>query len=90
MSIRLLHLSDLHVGAQEEREVEPALRALIEATAPALIVATGDLTHRGRRAEHERAASFLRSLGRPVLAIPGNHDIPHTLPARFTRPFAEF
>ena len=90
MSIRLLHLSDLHVGAQEEREVEPALRALIDATAPALIVATGDLTHRGRRAEHERAATFLRSLGRPVLAIPGNHDIPHALPARFTRPFAEF
>jgi hypothetical protein len=22
--------------------------------------------------------------------IPGNHDIPYTFPARFTRPFAEF
>jgi 3',5'-cyclic AMP phosphodiesterase CpdA len=25
-----------------------------------------------------------------VLAIPGNHDIPYTFPARFTHPFAEF
>jgi 3',5'-cyclic AMP phosphodiesterase CpdA len=25
-----------------------------------------------------------------VLAIPGNHDIPYTFPARFTRTFAEF
>jgi hypothetical protein len=26
----------------------------------------------------------------PVLAIPGNHDIPYTFPHRFTRPWAEF
>jgi 3',5'-cyclic AMP phosphodiesterase CpdA len=87
---RLLHLSDLHVGAREEREVETSLRALIEAAEPALIIATGDLTHRGRRAQHERAAEFLRGLGAPVLAVPGNHDIPRSVPARFTRTFAEF
>jgi 3',5'-cyclic AMP phosphodiesterase CpdA len=51
---------------------------------------TGDLAHRGRRLEHERAADFLRALGRPLLVIPGNHDIPYTFPARFTRPWAEF
>jgi 3',5'-cyclic AMP phosphodiesterase CpdA len=48
------------------------------------------LTHRGRADQHEAAADFLRSLGPPVLAIPGNHDIPYTFPARFTRTFAEF
>ena len=37
----------------------------------------------------DRAAELLRSLGPPVLAVPGNHDIPHT-PARFVRPWAEF
>ena len=57
---------------------------------PELIVASGDLTHRGRRDQHERAARFLRSFGLPLLAIPGNHDIPYTFPARFTRTFAEF
>jgi 3',5'-cyclic AMP phosphodiesterase CpdA len=86
---RLLHISDLHVGAHEEPGVEPALRALIELHRPDLIVATGDLTHRGRPEQHERAASLLRSLGPPVLAVPGNHDIPPLPPARFTHPFRE-
>jgi 3',5'-cyclic AMP phosphodiesterase CpdA len=87
---RLIHVSDLHVGAREERPIEPVLRELVGRISPHLIVATGDLTHRGRAAEHERAAAFLQSLGPPVLAVPGNHDIPHTFPARFTRPWSEF
>jgi 3',5'-cyclic AMP phosphodiesterase CpdA len=87
---RLIHVSDLHVGAREERPIEPALRELVSRISPQLIVATGDLTHRGRPAEHERAAAFLQSLGPPVLAVPGNHDIPHAFPARFTRPWFEF
>ncbi len=53
-------------------------------------MASGDLTNRGRRDQHERAHGFLRSLGPPVLAVPGNHDLPYTFPARFTRPWAEF
>lgn len=90
MPTRLIHVSDLHVGAAEERPVEPALRALVADVAPEVILATGDLTHRGRPAQHERAAAFLQSLGPPVLAVPGNHDIPHSFPARFTRPWHEF
>ena len=90
MSGRLLHVSDLHVGTPEDPAVEQALAALVERVAPELIVASGDLTHRGRREQHERAAHFLRSLGPPVLAIPGNHDMPYTFPARFTRTFVEF
>ena len=87
---RLLHVSDLHTGTHEDPEVERALGALIERTAPELIVASGDLTNRGRPDEHDRAARFLRSFGTPVLAIPGNHDMPYTFPKRFTQPFAEF
>jgi 3',5'-cyclic AMP phosphodiesterase CpdA len=87
---RILHLSDLHTGTREDREVEPALARLIEEVQPELIVASGDLTHRGTRDEHERAHRFLTSLGFPVVAVPGNHDIPHTVPGRFTRPWTEF
>ncbi len=87
---RLLHISDLHVGTREAPQVERSLATLIERTAPELVVASGDLTHRGRPEQHEAAAAFLRSLGPPVVAIPGNHDIPYTFPARFTRTFAEF
>ena len=90
MATRFLHLSDLHTGTQEDSEVERALVGLIERVEPELIVASGDLTHRGRRDQHERAATFLRGLGPPVLAVPGNHDIPYTFPARFTSTFAEF
>jgi 3',5'-cyclic AMP phosphodiesterase CpdA len=89
-STRLLHISDLHVGTREAPEVERSLTALIERAAPELVVASGDLTHRGRPEQHAAAAAFLRSLGPPVLAIPGNHDIPYTFPARFTHTFAEF
>jgi 3',5'-cyclic AMP phosphodiesterase CpdA len=74
----------------EETAVERSLEPLIERIDPELIVVTGDLAHRGRRREHERAAAFLHALGRPLLVIPGNHDIPYTLPERFTRPWAEF
>jgi len=86
---RLLHVSDLHVGTHEEQKVEPALRRLVERLEPQLIVASGDLAHRGRREQLARAAELLRSLGPPVLAVPGNHDLPYT-PARFVRPWTEF
>jgi 3',5'-cyclic AMP phosphodiesterase CpdA len=87
---RLIHVSDLHVGAREETAVEAPLRQLVESLEAELVVATGDLTHRGRPAEHRQAAAFLKSLGPPVLAVPGNHDIPHSLPARFRGPWNEF
>jgi 3',5'-cyclic AMP phosphodiesterase CpdA len=87
---RLLHISDLHAGSVEEAAVESSLAALVERVSPELIAVTGDLAHRGRRAEHERAAAFLRDLGRPLLVIPGNHDIAYTFPGRFTHPFREF
>ena len=90
LPVRLLHISDLHAGSVEETAIERSLEPLVERAQPELIVVTGDLTHRGRRLEHERAAAFLRGLGRPLLVIPGNHDIPYTFPARFTRPWAEF
>ena len=90
MSARILHLSDLHTGIREHPDVEAAVAALVERVQPELVVASGDLSHRGRRAQLERAHRFLTSLGPPVLAVPGNHDLPHAFPARFTRPWAEF
>jgi 3',5'-cyclic AMP phosphodiesterase CpdA len=90
VAVRILHVSDLHVGKREDAGVERALAAFVARIAPDLVVATGDLTHRGRRVQHERAAMHLRALGPPVVAVPGNHDIPYTFPARFARPWTEF
>jgi 3',5'-cyclic AMP phosphodiesterase CpdA len=83
-------VSDLHVGARDDPILERALHRLVEETAPGLVVASGDLTHRGRADEHARAAALLRSLGTPLLVVPGNHDIPHSLPARLATPWARF
>jgi 3',5'-cyclic AMP phosphodiesterase CpdA len=90
VTVRVLHVSDLHVGGREDVDVGAALASFTAPTGPDLVLATGDLTHRGRRQQHERAASMLRALGLPVVAVPGNHDIPYTFPARLTRPWAEF
>jgi 3',5'-cyclic AMP phosphodiesterase CpdA len=89
VNARLLHVSDLHVGTHEDGEIERALGRLVERLEPEIVVASGDLAHRGRRAQLERAAELLRSLGPPVLAVPGNHDLPYT-PTRLVRPWAEF
>jgi 3',5'-cyclic AMP phosphodiesterase CpdA len=86
---RLLHVSDLHAGTHEDPDPEEGLRRLVAQTEPQLVVASGDLAHRGRREQLEQAAALLRSLGPPVLAVPGNHDLPYT-PARFFRPWAQF
>jgi len=86
-------VSDLHFGARNEQP-EPggdrALADLVERVDPTLVIASGDLTHRGLRPQHEAAARFLRSLGPPLLVVPGNHDIPYTFPARVTRTWREF
>jgi 3',5'-cyclic AMP phosphodiesterase CpdA len=90
MATRILHVSDLHFGARDDWILEHGLASLVERVQPELVIASGDLTNRGRREEHERAAGFLHGLETPVLAIPGNHDIPYTFPARFTSTWAEF
>jgi 3',5'-cyclic AMP phosphodiesterase CpdA len=90
VAVRLLHVSDLHIGTRQDAAIEHSLNALVAEVRPDLVVATGDLAHRGRRAQHQRAAALLRGLGVPVVAVPGNHDIPYTFPARFARPWAEF
>ena len=89
----ILHVSDIHIGArnaQHDPEVERTIGALAERLKPELIIASGDLTHRGRPGQHERAAQLLRGLGAPLLVVPGNHDSPYSFPARFTHPWREF
>jgi 3',5'-cyclic AMP phosphodiesterase CpdA len=87
---RILHVSDLHFGRNDRPESIEALGRLAEELRPELVIASGDLTHRGLRGQHERAAEFLRGLELPLLAIPGNHDIPYSFPKRFTAPWREF
>ncbi len=92
MTGRLLHVSDLHAGAKDSQreEIDDAVLRLAAELDPELVLCTGDLTHRNRRDQHERAAAFLRSLDRPLLVVPGNHDLPAIPPARWATPFSAF
>ena len=90
MIARALHVSDLHIGRHETPQTFAALRELATRIEPELLIASGDMAHRGRRAQLERAGELLRELDLPLLAVPGNHDIPYSFPARFTRTFTEW
>jgi len=93
LSTRVLHVSDLHFGARkgsQDSASESGTAELVARVDPALVLATGDLTHSGKREQHAEAARFLRSLGPPVVVVPGNHDIPLLPPARFVSTWREF
>lgn len=84
----VLQISDPHFGTERPAVVE-ALAALAQRERPDLVVLSGDITQRARPAQFLAARAFVDRLGAPVVAIPGNHDIPlFDLPARLFRPYA--
>lgn len=86
----LLHISDPHFGT-ERPAVLAALLRLAEHCAPRLIVLSGDITQRARRSQFAAAHRFVEQLPAPVLAIPGNHDIPlFDLWHRWRAPYAHY
>lgn len=87
---RLLHLSDLHFGFERTALIEPLLD-LVNRSQADLVVVTGDLTHRGRSSQFARASAFLRRIEAPLIAVPGNHDIPlYKLADRMMKPFRRY
>ncbi|MQT11621.1 metallophosphoesterase family protein [Segnochrobactrum spirostomi] len=86
----LVHLSDLHFGRVDPVVVE-ALVAEVRAAAPDLVVVSGDLTMSARSAEFRAARAFLDALDRPILCVPGNHDLtPYLLHERFFDPYGRW
>jgi 3',5'-cyclic AMP phosphodiesterase CpdA len=87
---RILHLSDVHFGAVDDRLVEPFL-ALAHRLRPDLCVISGDLTQRARASQFRAARDFVDRLPAPALIVPGNHDMPlRNLPVRLFAPFASY
>jgi 3',5'-cyclic AMP phosphodiesterase CpdA len=71
----IVHLSDLHFGRIDAATLDPLIAA-VEHLKPNLIAVSGDLTQRARRREFEQARAFLDRLPRPLIVVPGNHDVP--------------
>ena len=86
----LLQLSDPHFGT-EQPAVMDALARWVRPLQPDLLVLSGDITQRATRGQFQAARAFVDGLGAPLLAIPGNHDIPLIhLGLRLCRPYARY
>ncbi|OZI74044.1 metallophosphoesterase family protein [Bordetella genomosp. 12] len=87
---RVLHISDTHFGTVHE-STERALQDMVQTTRPDLVLIGGDITQRARKGQFAAARRFVQSLQRPVLAVPGNHDIPlFNLAARLFNPYGNY
>ncbi|MFA5677365.1 MAG: metallophosphoesterase [Pseudomonas sp.] len=87
---RIVHLSDLHFGT-ENREVMQALLQLCRQLQPSLYLLSGDITQRARRSQFAAAETFVHQLNAPLLAVPGNHDLPlFNLAARLMNPYGNY
>ncbi len=73
---RLAHLSDPHWGRRWSPGAADALHTFLRNLRPDLVAVSGDLTQRAKPREFAAARRALDGLGAPVLAVPGNHDIP--------------
>jgi 3',5'-cyclic AMP phosphodiesterase CpdA len=80
MSIRIVHISDIHYDERDER-VPKRLRDAIQAVEPDFIVCTGDLVSQPRSKNVAAAKEWLLGLAgackvksEKLLIIPGNHD----------------
>ncbi len=86
----VLQVSDPHFGT----ELPPVLEALVllaRQQRPDLVILSGDITQRARRSQFRAARDFTDRLGAPLLAVPGNHDIPlFDLWARLRRPYGHY
>ena len=79
---RLVHVSDLHFGRTRSELLRPLI-ALLNGIEADLIAISGDLTQRARSSQFRAARAFIDRLEKPVLVVPGNHDVP--LDDLFTR-----
>lgn len=77
MTLRLLHISDLHFGPPYVPDVGSALLRAAAGLRADIIVASGDFTQRARREQFAEAREFLSQLpDAPLVTVPGNHDVP--------------
>lgn len=73
--LRIAHLSDPHFGTVEPEVQQHLLKCLADLK-PDLILLTGDITQRARKKQFILAREFAEACNKPLICVPGNHDIP--------------
>jgi 3',5'-cyclic AMP phosphodiesterase CpdA len=87
--LRLLHLTDIHFGA-ENTLAAAAATEFAHAEPFDLLVLSGDVTQDGRPIEFEAAGRWWAAMPGPKIVTPGNHDMPQVHPARLFDPFGRY
>jgi 3',5'-cyclic AMP phosphodiesterase CpdA len=89
----IAHLSDVHFG-HHDPVVVAAVEAFLFEKRPDLVVISGDFTQRARVEQFRMACAFVGRIEAqrlPVLAVPGNHDVPlYDFMRRFMRPLDRY
>jgi 3',5'-cyclic AMP phosphodiesterase CpdA len=87
----VMQISDTHFGTEQDEVVEALLRMFGEEK-PELVILSGDITQRARRSQFDAARAFVdRMAPTPLVAIPGNHDIPlMNMGMRLLAPYANY
>jgi 3',5'-cyclic AMP phosphodiesterase CpdA len=87
----VMQISDTHFGT-EQADVVEALICMFREEKPELVILSGDITQRARRSQFAAARAFVDRLApTPLVAIPGNHDIPLlNMGMRLLAPYANY
>jgi 3',5'-cyclic-AMP phosphodiesterase len=77
--MKIVQISDIHVGSQFQEEVFDNVVDEINELAPSAILVTGDLTNEGLLKEYEKCkAKFSKFETEKIITISGNHDYRNT------------
>lgn len=77
--MKIVQISDLHVGSQFLQDKFDTLVAEVNELNPEVIVITGDLTNEGLMKEYAQCKSMLEKFNtKKIIAISGNHDYRNT------------
>ncbi len=77
--MKIVQLSDIHVGSQFREEVFEKVIDEVNVLKPDTVVITGDLTNEGLVGEYEKCKDLVSKLNvDKVIAISGNHDYRNT------------
>ncbi len=77
--MKIVQLSDIHVGSQFREEIFDAVIDEVNGLKPTVVLITGDLTNEGLLKEYQQCKSKLANLeASKIITISGNHDYRNT------------
>jgi 3',5'-cyclic AMP phosphodiesterase CpdA len=90
MTVRLIHMTDIHFGKENAEAVEAAT-AFAHATPHDLMVVSGDVTQTGTPVQFQCARDWLARLPQPLICCAGNHDTAYyNVPIRIVNPWGRY